>query len=75
MTRISPLHARDSFDLYLSMHSEADLARLQRKARTGMGLVALVAAALITGYLLGAASVTAKAMPSILAEAQVRAAW
>ncbi len=75
MTEISPLRDRDMADHYLRMFAEADIARLHHQMRTGFSILALVMAAAVAGYLLGAADATARALPALIAEAHTRAAW
>lgn len=72
MTHIAPSLNRDRFT---AMHRRQHVRHLQELCARAFLIAAVLAAAAVTGYLIGITTTTATAMPALLAEAQTRAAW
>lgn len=62
-------------DRFTLLHQRQRKRVLRDRAAHWLLTAAVIAAAVIAGYLLGIATSTAEALPRILAEAQSRAAW
>ncbi|MGV8987782.1 MAG: hypothetical protein ACOH2H_16030 [Cypionkella sp.] len=75
MTDISPRQTGDMLIHFARMSRDACRQRRADQLRSLILALAMVAAAALSGWLLGAAQATVTALPGIVAQSQACAAW